>query len=165
MIDQLRARPPHERTRLIASLTIFCSVLIIGSAPFVPPASTLGAEVRMLQVTEENDRSAAAALDRILYACAVDRYYFFHDRGYMPYAMHSPLNYYLYTVLEHIGRYHPFFREPSLEHFESAQIIVLNQPHISYPRKGNADEEAIAAEVLSGVAPALKWERSKMKFV
>ncbi len=147
MLARLSDRDAKERQRLTAGLTVLCSLLIIGSAPFVPPSSTLGKETQLLQTTEQRDRDAAEALDRILVYCNVDRYYFFHERGYMPYAEHSPLNYYLYTAPEHIGRYHPVFREPNLEHFHNAQIIVLSQPYTPHPRNGNTDEEAIAAQV------------------
>lgn len=147
MLDRLQARPATERAYLTASVTILASIILITSTPYVPRGSTLTMQVRQLHENEQHDRNTASAVDAILSACQVDRYYFLEDREYAPYTLHSPLNYYLYSRIEHIPRYHPIFHQPSFDALEATQIIVLGKPYAPAPRAGNTEETAIGNRV------------------
>ncbi len=108
---------------------------------------TLASQVGKITSQERTDRAAAAAVDRLLDACHIDRYYFLEDRAYSPYARHSPLNFYIYTRIEHIDRYHPIYYAESFRRLAEARVILLSRPYRPLPRPGNAEEAHIGEVV------------------
>lgn len=131
----------RKSTRPLAlmGLTLLSAVTLVTSTPFASTDKSI--------VEQSIHRAAAARLDAILDACDVDRYYFLEGRGLIPYTKHSPLNFYVYTRIEHLPRYHPVFLEPSMRNLQRTAIMVNSEPYVAHPRAGVAAEERIGTDV------------------
>ncbi len=140
-------RQSRHSSPKILGFTALTALVLLTSTPFISSGRTLAQMTGQIRQTEERDRTAAQALDQMLDACSIDRYYFLEDRAYMPYAEHSPLNYYLYTRIEHIGRYHPQFFDESFKRLGQARVIVLSKEYEPVTRPGYALEECIGMSV------------------
>ncbi len=144
----LRSLPLHPRKMqpvLVGGFTFLTSVILLTSSPFVPPGVSI--QTAQIKTQEQHDRATAAAVDELLTACDIDRYYFLEDRPYAQYTQHSPLTYYLYTRPEHLDRYHPLFAAPSFTHLGEAQIIIESKPYTPVPKKGNVTEECVGESI------------------
>ncbi len=76
-------------------------------------------------LTSESQANAAV-IDSILTACAIDRYFFLQEPSVMlAYTQHSPLNFFPYTLFEHLLRYHPAIKEKSIENLDKAEIVFV----------------------------------------
>jgi hypothetical protein len=100
---------------------------------------------------DARDRGLAAAVDGILDACEVERYYFL-EGSVLPYARHSPLNLYPYTRIEQIGRAHPIFFAKSFERLAQAKIILLAAPYKPAVHPGSMQEECLGKSVQTFLA-------------
>ncbi len=150
LLHHLSTHRPQTQQMLMLGFTLLVSVVLLTSVSFMPPGVAM--QTAQIRGAEQQDRATAAAVDRLLDACTVHRYYFLEDRPYAPFTRHVPLNYYLYTRPEHLDRYHPIFVQASFEHLSQAQIIIESRPYVPDPKKGNAVEECIGAGVANFVA-------------
>lgn len=126
---------------LVLSITVIASCILLTSTPFTRSAS-LSSAVAGIRSADHQDRVSAAALDAMLDACDIDRYYFL-EASPLPYATHAPLDFYLFTRIEHITRYHPLFYDETFRRLGEAQIILETKPYMPSPKKGNQEEECI----------------------
>lgn len=79
------------------------------------------------QTDNTKDLKIAHAVDDILSSCEVDRYYFVeYSNKWYAYTEHTPLNYYPFTIIEHLLRYHIIVKERSLESIKQAKIVILD---------------------------------------
>ncbi len=147
-LPRLLPDPATDRSRFLGlGLAGLCGAVLLTATPFLRPGENLAGTIAAIRSEERRNRDAASALDRILDACSTDRYLFLEDRAYAPYARHSPLNFYLYTRIEHITRYHPIYLAESIRRFGKATIIVQSKPYAPIPRKGDAREALIGERV------------------
>ncbi len=141
-----RQTSEHPFSRMtVLGCTALAAVVLLSSQSFTR-VTPLSAKISQIQQQDSQDHADAAALDAVLDACAIDRYYSLESSP-LPYAKHSPLNFYLYTRIEHIDRYHPVFFDESFRRLGQAQIIIEKSPYVPSPRKGNAEEECIGKSV------------------
>lgn len=138
--------PPRQAIGTALALGALSSFVLLRSVSFLAPGP-LAEQTAAIRAEETRDRAAAAAVDALLDACAIDRYYFLEGRDYAPYAAHSPLNFYLYTRLEHLDRYHPVYFDESFRRLAQAKILIESKPYAPDPKQGNAREECIGASV------------------
>jgi hypothetical protein len=140
----------HRKSLLL--FTTLASLLLIGSSSLLLPWQTLGEATAQIQQQDTKERAAAVAIDRILDACQIDRYYFLEDRPYAHYMRHSPLNLYLYTRIEHLDRYDPIFWDESFRRLGEARILIESKPYTPDPKHGVALEEFVGSKVKEFVA-------------
>ncbi len=135
---------PFSHTTVLGC-TALSAAILLSSQSFtrLVPFMTMTEEIEQ---HDEQDHADAAALDAVLDACTIDRYYYLEGSP-LPYAKHSPLNFYLYTRIEHIGRFHPLFFDETFRRLGQSQIIIEAQPYVPSPRKGNVKEECIGKNV------------------
>lgn len=135
---------------MVLGCTALAALILLSSQSFTRK-TTLAAKIDAIRMQEAQQQSDAVAIDAVLYACDIDQYYFIESPT-IPYTKHSPLNYYLYTRIEHITRYHPVFFEESFRRLEEAKIVITNKEYnegtyIPAPRKGNQREICIGNNV------------------
>ncbi len=144
--DKLREENMRQAHTSVApvllSVTALASCILLTSHPFVPAPGALAEKLTEIRHEDSQSRAAAFALDAILNACDIDRY-FFLEGALQPYAAHAPLNLYLFTRIEHITRYHPLFFDETFRRLGQAQVIIEARPYVSAARKGNLEEECV----------------------
>lgn len=69
----------------------------------------------------------AASVDALLDACEVDRYlYIDRSVSWFHLTEHTPLNYFPYSQIEHLLRYHTIVKNQSIDNLAKAKIVILD---------------------------------------
>ncbi len=135
----------------LASLTLLSIPLSDGFAMY---------EQKLQKIQQEDFAVAndAAAIDALLDACDVDRYFFVEDRPYMHIATHSPLNFFVYIGLESIVWHHPRLVEKQLESLSAARIIIVEgEAYEVQTREGEKELSVVTQKYLSDHFTFTPW--------
>lgn len=132
----------HHRSRIGLALLCACTLLLLPLRDGFPSYMKRIEDIRRANAEQ---RSIAGAIDTILSACDVERYFFVEAKPYMPFTRHSPLNFFIYTGPESIVYHHPLLIEKQMEAFSSADIVIAEGDAYEISTR---PEEALLSEMV-----------------
>ncbi|PIR53908.1 hypothetical protein COU75_03590 [Candidatus Peregrinibacteria bacterium CG10_big_fil_rev_8_21_14_0_10_42_8] len=137
-------------SRRLLHTTLFLVTLTIFMIPLSDGFPVYSARLREQQRIDELNIYTAGAIDDILDACSIDRYFFVEERPYMPFMRHSPLNFFVYTGPEAIVYHHPLLIEKQLNSFSSADVIIAKGN--TYEISDRAEEQLLSQKTFAYIA-------------
>lgn len=138
-------------SRSLLLVISMCTVLVALSFFFVPLSlsdQSYADQLRDIRLEDERAQTIAQSVDALLDACSIDRYFVIGEPRFFSWTRHTPLNFFLFSAVEHISR---FGRVIAKRHFDAmgkAQIIFLPQSGYDF-QPGNASEQAVSKVLAS----------------
>lgn len=125
VIDLLGARSPDEGGKRLTSMWLAGVCLVVILNPLHHPAlDNLPAALAQSREQVQHLQSTAAAVDRLLDACTVDRYLVIRTNDFPSFTRHTPNNYFLWAGLEAV-RHHSVVSDRTLLSVVTADIIII----------------------------------------